>query len=128
MAKTYIWEDAKVVCTFASVVLACMHVEKHYLSTQETNPEIHWKFSEDLTSFGWDIEVQNSKEQKVCLSVCLSLSLPKTQINEHASRLKTHAFPLNTYIHSSDDMFDVIFVNSLQAILEIYYLSQIRQK
>ena len=33
-------------------------------------------------------------------------------------QLKTHTIPLNTYIHSSDDMFDVIFVNSLQAILE----------
>ena len=49
----------KVACTFSRNVCARSHVHahKHYKSTQETNPDICWNFYEDLTSFGWDIEV-----------------------------------------------------------------------
>ena len=33
------------------------HTHKHYNPIQETNLDVSWKFSEDLTSFGWDIDV-----------------------------------------------------------------------
>ena len=45
----------QVVCMFSRAVSACMHMHthKHYLSAQETNLEICWKFHEEPTSFGW---------------------------------------------------------------------------
>ena len=43
--------------TCAGHACAHMHAHQHYKSTQETNPEICWKFGEVLTSFGWDIEL-----------------------------------------------------------------------
>ena len=35
----------------------CAYVTQEYYLSQETNPEIHWKFCEFLTTFGWDMEV-----------------------------------------------------------------------
>ena len=57
----------KVACTFSQSVCtsAQVHVHKHYKLTQGTKPEIFWKDHEDLTSFGWHIEVCYPVTQKV---------------------------------------------------------------
>ena len=77
---------AKVVYTVFTRV--CMNAENAHthtlilILTQETNPEIRWKFCEDTTSFGWNTEV--------CYLVTLSVTNKQTE--RHYSNLIDSVF------------------------------------